>query len=67
MYRLKNTTMKRKCDCCGKELDECDLERKMFAKGKVRYICFKCKALGESEVRKHKVAGMEKKGLIGVK
>ena len=59
--------MRRKCDYCGEELEEYDLERRMFAKGKVRYICYKCRAKGENEVRKHKVAGMEKHGLIGVK
>lgn len=58
---------KRKCDYCGREYSEYDLTRRMFAKGKVRYMCYKCKGKGDNEVKKHKVAGMEKKGLIGEK
>lgn len=67
LYRLKNTTMKRNCDYCGKEYEEYDLRRMMFAKGQVRYMCFKCQSKGDNEVKKHKVAGMEKNGLIGDK
>ncbi len=54
-----------KCDYCGEEYEEFDLERKMFAKGKVRYICYKCKSKGEEELKKHKVKSMEKHKLIG--
>lgn len=55
----------KKCDYCGEDYEEYDLERRMFAKGRVKYICYKCKAHGENEVKKLKVAGMEKHGLIG--
>ena len=59
--------MKRKCDYCGKEYEEYDLTRRMFARGRVKYMCYKCQAKGDNEVKKHKVAGMEKYGLIGDK
>ncbi len=54
-----------KCDYCKEEYEAFDLERRMFAKGKVRYICYKCRGKGENELKKLKIAGMEKKGLIG--
>lgn len=56
-----------KCDYCGKEYHVYDLQRRMGARGKVKYICYKCIALGDSEVKKHNIAGMERKGLIGDK
>jgi hypothetical protein len=55
------------CDYCGEEYPDYDLERKMYAKGKIRLMCYKCRAKGENEVKKHKVKSMEKKGLIGDK
>ena len=57
----------KKCDYCGEEFEEYDLERRMFAKGRVKYICYKCRSKGEDEQRKHKVAEMERKKLIGEK
>ena len=56
-----------KCDFCGEEYQEYELERRMFAKGKTRYICYKCRNIGNYEVKKLKVDGMIKKGLIGEK
>lgn len=57
----------KKCDECGEEYHEYDLERRMFARGRVKYICYKCRCKGENELRKHKVAEMERKKLIGEK
>lgn len=54
-----------KCDYCGKECIEYDVERLTTYRGKARWICYRCKAQGNLEVKKLKVAGMEKKGLIG--
>lgn len=56
-----------KCDFCGKDFNKYDLERKMFGKGRVKYMCYRCKGKCDIELKKHKVAGMEKKGLIGEK
>ena len=55
----------KKCDYCGEEVLEYDLERVMLARGRIKYMCYKCKAKGENELKKRKVAGMEKHGLIG--
>lgn len=56
-----------KCDYCNEEYKAYDLQRRMCAKGRVKYICYRCIALGDSEVKKHKITGMERKGLIGDK
>ena len=37
----------------------------MFARGRVKHICYKCRDKGERELKKLKIAGMERKGLIG--
>ena len=54
-----------KCDYCGNEFHEYDLERRMFAKGKVRYMCYKCRDKCDKELKEHKVADMKRKGMIG--
>jgi hypothetical protein len=57
----------KKCDYCGKECEEYDLERRMFARGRVKYICYKCRRLGDEELRKSKIKIFEKQGRIGDK
>lgn len=57
----------KKCDECGEEYHEYDLERRMFARGRVKYICYKCRRLGDEELRKSKIRMMEKQGRIGEK
>lgn len=56
---------KKRCDYCGEEHILYDLERVPTYKGKSKWICYKCRSKGSTEVKKLKVAGMEKKGLIG--
>jgi hypothetical protein len=55
-----------KCDFCNEEYNEVDLVPVM-AYRKAKYMCYKCRSKGDSEVKKHKITGMEKKGLIGDK
>ena len=56
----------RKCDYCVDECREYDLYP-VLAYRRTKYMCYKCRAKGNKEVNKLKIAGMEKKGLIGDK
>lgn len=56
----------RKCDYCGNEYHEYDLYP-VLAYRRTRYMCYRCRAKGNNELKKIKIAGMEKKGLIGEK
>lgn len=57
----------KKCDECGEEYHEYDLERRMFARGRVKYICYKCRSKGAIEASRVKMAGMEKHHRLGEK
>lgn len=55
-----------KCDFCGEEFIRYDLEP-VVGYRRTRYICYKCRRLGDEELRKSKIRNMEKQGRIGEK
>lgn len=58
---------KEMCDFCGREYLTYDLERMLTYKGKTKWICYRCRSLGNSELKKLTAEGMARKKLIGDK
>lgn len=58
---------KEKCAYCGEEYITYDLQKLMTFKGKTKWICYRCRSLGNSELKKLTAEGMARKKLIGDK
>lgn len=62
LYPQKN--IMKKCDYCGEEYKEYDLERIPTYGGRYKLMCYKCKAKGDKELHEHKLRawkGIERK------